>query len=465
MSQFLELPLELLPVIFDSVVKPQYISTLCLVNKSFNDFATPLLYRRVFIFPWYKEAKSKVALLFRTLSRCPQLARHVRKLEIRDFPKGLSAAGHLDLLQLCIRGIRNCVNLRSCTWTRDGSLHSAVLESLRDCPQLQELEINGNSNQYDPILLTQFPNLRKISLIMPSAQVLDIFPSWISITGATLRSLTIICKESTLVTDTFLEHVAPSLEGLEYFYIVGCPKVTHHGIGAVASANKSGLIGISLEGLSQAFDVSVLKDRCLRTNAFRRLRAITLAVHDQMPLVDWARNVDELLSSAPLELFSIYSTATLIKNPIPDDFWKIMVSKHGPQLKRFSIHRMQISFAALQVICSQCTLLEQLFVVVEQRELDVAARIFALAKNLRTLHINFPLATDESTVFPAMLVQSALSIVSVCSPTLTHIGCNTRVWQVNRTVHKDENGEKYTVPTLAPQESPDIPEQFLVVRA
>jgi hypothetical protein len=61
MSQFLELPLELLPVILDFVVKPQHISTLCLVNKSFNDFAMPLLYRRVFIFAWYKEAKSKVS--------------------------------------------------------------------------------------------------------------------------------------------------------------------------------------------------------------------------------------------------------------------------------------------------------------------------------------------------------------------------------------------------------------------
>ncbi|KIK96882.1 hypothetical protein PAXRUDRAFT_137464 [Paxillus rubicundulus Ve08.2h10] len=464
MSQFLELPLELLPVILDSVVKPQHISTLCLVNKSFKDFATPLLYRRVFIFAWHKEAKSKVAFLFRTLSGCPQLARHVQKLEIRDFPKALSAAGHLDLLQLCIKGIRNCVNLRSCTWTRDGSLHSAVLKSLRDCPQLQELEINGNSNQYDPILLTQFLNLSKISLIMPSARVLDIFPSWISIAGATLRSLTIICKESTLVTDAFLEYLAPSLEGLEYLYIIGCPKVTHHGIGAVASANKNGLIGTSLEGLSQAFDVSVLKDRCFRTNAFRRLRAITLAIHDQTPLVDWARNVDELLSSAPLELFSVYSTATSVRIPIPDDFWKSMVSKHNLRLKRFSIHRMQISFDALQVICSQCTLLEQLFVVVEQRELDVTARLFALAKNLRTLHVNFPLVTNESALSPSILVQSAFSIVSICSPTLTCIGCNTRVWQVKRTVHQDESGEKYTVPTLAPQESPDIHERFLVVR-
>lgn len=69
-----------------------------------------------------------------------------------------------------------------------------MLESLADCPQLHELEINGNDSAYNPTLLTQFSRLSKISLIMPSAHVLDIFPTWISITGETLRSLTIICK-------------------------------------------------------------------------------------------------------------------------------------------------------------------------------------------------------------------------------------------------------------------------------
>ncbi|KAF8558683.1 hypothetical protein OG21DRAFT_1493889 [Imleria badia] len=485
MAHFLELPVELLPIIFDFVLRPEHISKLCLVDKTFNKFATPLLYRRVFIFAWYKEAKTKVILLFRTLSKCPHLARHVEKLgesslicfatpishstravlvEIRDFPKALSAQCHSELLQLCTEGVRNCVNLRSCTWTRDGSLHSCVLESLGSCPQLHELEINGNDSEYNPTLLTQFSRLSKISLIMPSARVLDIFPTWISVTGETLRSLTIICKASTLVTDAFLAHLASNLQGLEYLYIIGCPRVTHLGIGAVASANRSGLIGISVEGLSQAFDMSAFKATCLRTMAFRRLRAITLTVYIHMPLDKWTRDVGDLLSSAPLETFSIYSTNTAIWTPIPDEFWKNITANHGQRLKRFSVHRMQLSLAALEAICSQCPLLEQLFIVAEQRELDAAAHLFALARNLRTLHINFPLATsDSSVVSPPM--EMAVSIVSVCSPTLVHIGCNTRVWQVKKTVHEDENGEQYVIPTLAPQENPDIPEQFLVIRA
>ncbi|KAF8452580.1 hypothetical protein L210DRAFT_3383440 [Boletus edulis BED1] len=484
MTHFLELPLELLPIIFGFVLRPQHISKLCLVNKTFNRFAIPLLYRRVFIFAWYKEAKTKVILLLRTLSRCPHLARYVEKLgespliclptsiphppsvEIRDFPKGLSAERHSELLQLCSEGIRNCVHLRSCTWTRDGSLHSCVLESLSSCPQLRELEINGNDSEYNPDLLAQFSRLSKISLIMPSAHVLDVFPAWISITGETLRSLTLICKASTLVTDAFLVHLSSKLQGLEYLYIIGCPRVTHLGIGAIAAANKNGLVGVSVEGLSQAFDMSAFKATCLHAEAFRRLRAITLTVHIHMPLDKWTRDVGELLAFAPLEAFSMYSTAISIWTPIPDGFWMNIAAKHGHRLRKFSVHRMQISLAALEVICLQCPLLEQLFIVAEQRELDDAARLVAMARNLRTLHINFPLATSESSVVsPPMLMEMAVSIVSVCSPTLAHIGCNTRVWQVKRTVHVDENGEKYVIPTLAPQENPDIPEQFLVIRA
>jgi hypothetical protein len=96
--------------------------------------------------------------------------------EMRDLPKGLSVALHSEMLQMCDRGIRNCIQLRSCAWTRDASLQSTMLESLAGCSQFQELEINGNdSGYYAPVLLIRFSHLSKISLItMPSAHVLPV---------------------------------------------------------------------------------------------------------------------------------------------------------------------------------------------------------------------------------------------------------------------------------------------------
>lgn len=129
--------------------------------------------------------------------------------------------------------------------------------------------------------------------------------------------------------------------------------------------------------------MSAFKYTCIRTKAFRRLRAITLTVHIHMPLDKWTRDVGDLLSSAPLEVFSIYSTTTSIWTPIPDGFWKNIAAKHGQRLKRFSVHRMQISLAALEVICSQCPLLEQLFIVVEQRELVSRSQSRSYMRNNR----------------------------------------------------------------------------------
>ncbi|KAI6041458.1 hypothetical protein EDC04DRAFT_2867106 [Pisolithus marmoratus] len=462
MAELLDIPLELLVVIFAFVLKPHHLAALCLVNKAFNQFATPFLYRHIYIFPWHKDSKSKVLSLFRTLAECPCLATHVQALEIRDFPKGLSADHHSHLSGLCVRAIRQCTNLRSCTWTKDGSLHSELLGSLCSCQQLQELEINGNSGGYDPLILTQFPNLKKISLIMPSLHVLNVLPMWIKASGTTLRSLRIICKASTHVTDRFLESLSPDLTELEHLTIFGCPKVTHRGVGALVSANRNGLLAISMEHLSQSFDMNVFRALCHHAQALRRLRSITLTVPAHTPVLDWIRDVYHLLSSAPLEVFQLYSVDTLDDMPIAGDFWHRIVTGHGSRLKCISFHRIRVDLATLHIICSQCPRLEQLFMVTEQRDLEAAASSFSLARNLRTLHINFPLSASEVPMLTATTIQTALSISSRCSPTLMYIGFNTQVWQVRRVVHIGENGEKYTEPTLVLHENPEIPEQFLV---
>lgn len=124
--------------------------------------------------------------------------------ELRDFPKNLSSTEREDLLQLCIRGISNCINMSSCSWTRDGSLNTLVLRSLQQNTRLQELEINGHHNHYyDPLILVNFVGLRKISLIMPSGEVIRMLPSWLAVTGESLRVLSLVCKVIDLSYKTF----------------------------------------------------------------------------------------------------------------------------------------------------------------------------------------------------------------------------------------------------------------------
>ena len=117
-------------------------------------------------------------------------------LEIRDFPRAIDG-NRLDkkLPRRVLRGLKNCVNLRSCAWTRDSSLTSNILEALHQCKNLRDIELNGQSvSNYDPRLLLGFTELQRISLVSLSPPVVRQFKPWLSATGASLRSLTLLCK-------------------------------------------------------------------------------------------------------------------------------------------------------------------------------------------------------------------------------------------------------------------------------
>ncbi|PPR07496.1 hypothetical protein CVT26_013465 [Gymnopilus dilepis] len=435
--QFLDLPIELLPEILKYVVKPQHLASACLVNKAFRTFATTRLYERIFIYSWHKEGKAKVVKLFDTLSRRPYLASLLRRLEIRDFPKAITLLDS-DVLNHVQRGLRNCTGLRACTWTRDGSLNSEILEALIQCPDLRELELNGhNDGHYDPRLLLHFRHLSRISIIMPSPAVVSKLEPWLSSTGNTLRSLTLICKASTIITDALLESIAPYLVHLEHLNLTGCPKVTHRGVWALVSSNLNGLIGLGLEGVSPKFDMQLFAKQCIDYDALRRLRSVTLTVQQQVSMKEWISGVIDLLSLSPLELFQIYSTGAFFESPMTDDMWQKLISAHGTRLVRFSIHRMLISLEAIRDICIKCINLEQLFVVVEPSSLEQLAEALSFAHRLRTVHINYP--TEAFSDAPPVL-------------------------QVERRITTDEHGALQAHRTLAPYGNPEVPEQFLVVR-
>src|SRR6266542_1517301 len=163
----MELPVDLLPEILSFIAKPAHLASTCLVNNTFHNFSVRLLYDRIAIYSWHENGKKRAIKLFTTLACYPELARLVHHLEIRDFPKHYHYPRVVNALQLC-------TNLRSCIWTRDGTLTSDILQALSSCPELRELEINGHSDGiYDHTLLLRFRNLNKLSIIMPCETVVS----------------------------------------------------------------------------------------------------------------------------------------------------------------------------------------------------------------------------------------------------------------------------------------------------
>ncbi|KAF7367075.1 F-box domain-containing protein [Mycena sanguinolenta] len=464
--EFLDLPLELLSQILFHLPRVQHLASACRVNKTFYSFGISRLYERASIYSWHKHAKVKVVCLFKTLADYPHLAKYVLKLEIRDFPKVFKALRRGELEELVVSGLRNCVNLRSCTWTRDGALNSAMLRVLQACDNLSELEINGHSDgHYDAGILGAFAHLQRVSVIMPSADVVGQLPLWMARTGPQLRSLTLICKTSPLVTDSVLEVLAPNLVHLEQFSITGCLRVTHRGVWAILSYNVAGLRTLALEGLAPKFDLAALNAHCAGTAVLSRLCSFTLSVHNDT----WLTSTAALLTHAPLEIVQLYAADPLAFTPTAsaDAFWHALVSTHGARLTRVSVHRMAISLHAIEDICVRCLTLRQLFVVVDPTALNALTYCLSRARALAAVHINFPTAAIEDRVEPVPVVlkaPDALAIVRRCPDTITLFGCNARVWQVEREVRRNDEGELVVERLLAKYESPDVPEQFLVVR-
>lgn len=84
---------------------------------------------------------------------------------------------------------------------------------------------------------------------------------------------------------------------------------------------------------------------------------------------EWINDVLNLISASPLERFQIYSIGVSFEALITEDLWNNLVLVHASRLVRISVHRMLISLEAIANICSQCTNLEELFVVMESSTL------------------------------------------------------------------------------------------------
>lgn len=66
MILFEDLPPEIIPIVVENVTKPQHLAAICLVSRAFHAFTVPVLYKRIFIYPWQREGKLKVSFCCRS---------------------------------------------------------------------------------------------------------------------------------------------------------------------------------------------------------------------------------------------------------------------------------------------------------------------------------------------------------------------------------------------------------------
>lgn len=136
--------------------------------------------------------QSRWCLAFFGLLTC-----HLHLAEFRTFPQNLQGEEEIWFFGACQRALSNCINLKSLVWTRDRSLSTELLQTLRRLPSLEAIEMNGHSGSvYNPATLILLTNLKRISLLMPDRAVIEALPEWVRNTGASLQHLSLVCKVS-----------------------------------------------------------------------------------------------------------------------------------------------------------------------------------------------------------------------------------------------------------------------------
>lgn len=59
-AEFSDLPLDLLPAIFQHIQRPSDLTTVARVSKAFHSFSVPFLYSEIRVYQWHIEWKDKV---------------------------------------------------------------------------------------------------------------------------------------------------------------------------------------------------------------------------------------------------------------------------------------------------------------------------------------------------------------------------------------------------------------------
>lgn len=318
----IQLPLEILPLILQFLQwRSRDLHACCLVSKTWNNYATPRLYSRLFL----RDQKRLIKALS-TLQQYPHLAKLLRILEIRVFPFGLLAEDLERVEASLLDTLLQATNLVELYWTRTGSLTDRVLPYLPALPSLQTLELTGSSRFYTPSNVSEHliskekaPSLKYFSLLLPDRNVCEKLPNWANQLGSKLESLSILCQHSALISDEILKGMAQHLTGIKRLSIAGAKAVTEEGISTLIKGRF--IEELAIEGLA------IHPSTFLRlSTSLKSLRAISLTYPKQSlcsPHDFWqhlAAFVEDLPSLAQFTLYrSSWNTSRVGEEDMLDE--------------------------------------------------------------------------------------------------------------------------------------------------
>ncbi|OAX42222.1 hypothetical protein K503DRAFT_734052 [Rhizopogon vinicolor AM-OR11-026] len=350
------------------------------VSKSFLAGVIPRLYATVYFTA--KHAKryrpgGGIMSPFLTLRNHPDLAVHVRNIDINCPP--LVAIGHVhpSFLSETADALQVCKNLTS--FACGQKILPALLGSLQGKERLEDVHICAAFTTAQGEMLQKITTLRSLTLDYPTWNVVDSLPRWTQSLQQTLVHLTIFMSQE--VNGVVLEALLPMLPRLRGLHVIGCSKASHLVVIKAVAAHTPLLKELSFTIFEITPPLNLLSSATTTLPGLQHLAIDVRPTSDATALT---------ISSLFISLTSL-STLVLKFSDRSLPIWNSVIDSIPPPgaasvpLKRLALLDCAVSMDSIRKIVSRCKDLEHLEVPLPIKEMRVFTTVISDLKGLYTL--------------------------------------------------------------------------------
>jgi len=401
-----------------------------LVSRSFLAGIIPRLYRSL-IFKLNQAKRYPVILSpFASVLRHPNLATHVRHIDIRTVPSSRSVM-HPEFMRDCARAIHICDNLVSFTCTP--SVLPSFLLDLQAKDSLQHMRVNANLTYEQAGHLAKVTGLKSITLDTGSPYVVDILPRWTAALKTTLTSLTLYSIHE--LNDYILESVLTDLPHLTGLHVINCSKIDHNTVLRLTSHTPD-LRALSFTSWDSPRSMAASSIINGITSPLRRLRHLTVDSHCSLSPTNtpglWTSLIQQTrIWSCALRSITLKLTDKLL---VEDGFIDELLNTHETTLTHIALLNCSLSLDSVRKICRRCSELERFAVSIPVRDIYSFSEALSRSTSLHTLSD----VSDAHSSHGARTTVSKPDIRTIMEivPNLRRVITDERVW----TADKRRNG-------------------------
>jgi len=421
------LNLDVLELVFAHLASGNDLASVALVSRSFLAGVIPRLYETLIFQLSQAKRYPSVTAPFASILKHPDLAKHVRNIDIQAVPLLRSSLSqfHPKFLKDISDALRICKNISS--FTCICPILPPLLLSLQGKSRLREIRIHARLTPDQAAKLITLKGLHSITLDHASWNVVDMLPKWIGANKATLTSLTLYT--ATDLNETVLESTLSQLPKLLSLHVIGCPRVDHTAVFRCV-AHTPLLESLSFTTFLNQSSPPLTTPHPRLPNLFHlsidsRLSVMSAPTpHGSSSLLSQIL-IDVLLpSSSPLRSLSIRLADKQLN--IPDLWVEDMLKALGGTLQTVSFGNCVVGNESIRKICRMCPELDRLELAIPAKDIRPFTLALAQSSTLRTLiDISDPHATHSPKV---AVSRDNVKLMMRTIRTLRKVECDGRIW-------------------------------------